>query len=126
MICIQSRALALVFGLWTFGAVASLANAQPEGRPEDSRVVENPPLLTIIRPAAARAQARAALPEGMPQPTAEAALDLNVAYTSGKIWNPAEQRYDNVNCAATRERASIPTLLMYHPRSPSFPVRRSG
>jgi FtsP/CotA-like multicopper oxidase with cupredoxin domain len=96
MICIQSPALALVFGLWTFGAVTSLANAQPEGRPEDSRVVENPPLLTIIRPAAARAQARAAVPEGMPQPTAEAALDLNVAYTSGKIWNPAEQRYDNV------------------------------
>jgi L-ascorbate oxidase len=68
-------------------AVTSVTHAQPE----HSRVVENPPLLDIIREVRPRAA-----PKGMAAPATETALDLNVIYTNGKIWNPAEQRYDAV------------------------------
>jgi L-ascorbate oxidase len=74
-------------------ACLPFAKAQPE---EQSRVVENPPLLKITRKAAPQPNILFTLPEGTPPPPAEAVLDLNVVYTNGKIWNPAEQRYDQV------------------------------
>jgi FtsP/CotA-like multicopper oxidase with cupredoxin domain len=93
---IRTPLRALALSAFALCALASLVNAQPEDRLENNRVVENPPLLEIIRPARPREEARMAAPEGVPAPAAEAALDLNVTYTNGKIWNPAEQRYDAV------------------------------
>jgi FtsP/CotA-like multicopper oxidase with cupredoxin domain len=63
-------------------------------QPAVERVVEDPPHLKLQykqAPQGLRLQA------GAPAPAAEASLDLDVVYTDGRIWNPAEGRYDAVH-----------------------------
>ncbi len=86
------RALAL--------AVPALACHSPlvQAQAQSQRVVANPPLLELqFRPAPGEplTPLRAAAP-GAPVAAHEASLDLNVVYTNGRIWNPAEGRYDAV------------------------------
>ena len=83
-----------------------LFNAQPVAAQADtSRIVSNPPLLELKRKtvpglplkaapgAALEAAPGAAIPA---QLSKEASLDLNVVYTDGQIWNPAQRRNDAV------------------------------
>ncbi|SOD41087.1 multicopper oxidase family protein [Nitrosovibrio sp. Nv4] len=93
-------------------AFTSVANAQLE----HSRVVENPPLLNIIRQAQPRA-----VPKGMPVPATETALDLNVTYTDGKIWNPAEHRYDAVKLRSYQGKGVNPDAPYVSPTISIFP-----
>lgn len=93
-------------------AFTSVANAQLE----HSRVVENPPLLNIIRQPRPRTVAK-----GMPLPATETALDLNVTYTSGKIWNPAEQRYDAVKLRSYQGKGVNPDAPYVSPTISIFP-----
>ena len=88
------------------------ANAQLE----HSRVVENPPLLDIIR----QAQPRSIL-KGVPAPAIETALNLNVTYTNGKIWNPAEQRYDAVKLRSYQGKGVNPDTPYVSPTISIFP-----
>jgi L-ascorbate oxidase len=58
---------------------------------EPERTLANPPLLAMRR-------GPLPMPAGLAPPAAagEAVLDLDVVYTEGRIWNPAEGRYDAV------------------------------
>ena len=113
MMCMRFPTFALAaLALWTF---ASLVNAQIDERVGDSREIENPPLLKIIRPIAPQPHALAAIPKDMIQPTAEAALDLEVTYTSNKIWNPAEQRYDKVKLRSYQGKGIDPSAPYVSP-----------
>src|SRR5260370_3025112 len=76
-------------GMWV---CAQLVFAQPK----ESNGVENPPLLKVVRAARPQRNLLSVLPEGALPPSPEAVLDLNVEYTNGKLWNPAERRYDQV------------------------------
>jgi FtsP/CotA-like multicopper oxidase with cupredoxin domain len=70
----------------------ALPLAHARAQPPLERVVSDPPRLAPAGPAL-RAVAGAA-------PTAaagEVAFDLSIAYTQGRIWNPAEGRYDAVH-----------------------------
>ena len=80
---------AALFLLVAFGGNAAIAQS------ETQRVAENPPLLQLKRkPAQALLQAA---PPGTRAPQSrEASLDLNVVYTSGQLWNPAERKFDSV------------------------------
>jgi L-ascorbate oxidase len=75
--------------LMAFGGNA--AQAQTEAQ----RVADNPPLLQLKRKPA-QAALRAAPPGTRAEESREASLDLNVVYTSGQLWNPAERRFDAV------------------------------
>jgi L-ascorbate oxidase len=70
-------------------AVAQSAAASAE------RIIENPPKLELVRKAT-RSLLKSTMPRAATPSADEAALDLNVVYTTGKIWNPASQRYDTV------------------------------
>ncbi len=102
--------------LWVFSSL-TLAHAQQDT--EDDRVVENPPLLEIARPARPGPEARAAAPGRLPEtpaePLAESSLDLNVIYTSGTIWNPAEQRYDKVKLRSYQGKEVNPGIPYVSP-----------
>ncbi|SFN24343.1 Multicopper oxidase with three cupredoxin domains (includes cell division protein FtsP and spore coat protein CotA) [Nitrosospira briensis] len=83
---------------------------------EHSRTVENPPLLDVIR----QAQPRSIL-KGVPAPAIETALNLNVTYTNGKIWNPAEQRYDAVKLRSYQGKGVNPDTPYVSPTISIFP-----
>ena len=87
------------FPLLAPGAIAILlimtsAEWRSEVQTQIDHVVTNPPLLNDVgRTQAPLLLGRSALPASL----SEAALDLNVVYTAGQIWNPATDRYDRVN-----------------------------
>ncbi|SFW26047.1 multicopper oxidase family protein [Nitrosovibrio sp. Nv17] len=96
------RIMLPLFMLLAASAQATAVRAQSADPADGERVAENPPLLEIVRPAARTQPAHAAV-EAAPAEVAppgqlqlEAELDLRVAYTDGRIWNPAAQRHDRV------------------------------
>ncbi len=74
-------------------ALALLAAQPATAQVDSTRTVANPPLLELRYKAAPGAQP---LRAGAQAVSNEASLDLNVVYTDGRIWNPAEGRYDQV------------------------------
>lgn len=78
-----------------------------------SRRVDNPPLLELKRKALRSPGMLAARQATQPALSHEASLDLNVVYTDGKIWNPAEQRFDQVHLRSyqgTRMNPNVPFI----------------
>ncbi|WCM90284.1 multicopper oxidase family protein [Acidovorax sp. NCPPB 3576] len=75
-------------------ALACIVALPAQAQSDTLRQVSNPPLLELQRKAPRRLQL-AASPATRTVPH-EASLDLNVVYTDGKLWNPAEQRFDKV------------------------------
>jgi L-ascorbate oxidase len=59
-----------------------------------ARSVRNPPLLEPKRPI--HPGLLAAMKKDAPAPAGETLLDLRVAYTDGRMWNPAEARFEKV------------------------------
>lgn len=74
--------------LLALGGNAALAQSEAQ------RVVDNPPLLQLKRKPVG--PLLRSTPPGSAQQPREASLDLNVVYTSGQLWNPAERRFDAV------------------------------
>ncbi len=60
---------------------------------ENRQVFQNPPLLQLVK----KDKPLLAGTDQIPKASHEKFLDLNITYTRGKIWNPAVQRYDQVN-----------------------------
>lgn len=60
------------------------------------RILEDPPLLEILRKAAPELAEAPGAEAQVLAPSGEAVLDLNIVYTSSRLWNPAELRYDPV------------------------------
>jgi FtsP/CotA-like multicopper oxidase with cupredoxin domain len=80
-------------------AAAPFAARTAAAQSEAPRVVTDPPRLEMKRVLAPAARLRSG-PQAMAaplEPSDDASLDLNIVYTKGKIWNPATQRYDDVN-----------------------------
>lgn len=77
-----------------FCALAAVGSNAAQAQAETQRVVENPPLLELK--SRVRGALLKALPPGASRPAAESSLDLNVVYTDGQIWNPADRRFDKV------------------------------
>jgi L-ascorbate oxidase len=74
-------------------AMGALASAQGQER----RIISNPPLLELKRAAPRSLSPLRAAPFSAPlQLSNEASLDLNVIYTTGRIYNPATAGYDQV------------------------------
>lgn len=73
-------------------ALCALAvSMQGPARAQDQEVVANPPLLELKRKLAPRLKSGA-----QAQPSREASINLNVVYTTGKLWDPAARRFDEV------------------------------
>jgi len=85
---------AALCALALLGGNAALAQTQTQVQTDIQRVADNPPLLQLRRKPL-MATLRAA-PAAAAQDSREALLDLNVVYTSGHLWNPAERRLDAV------------------------------
>ena len=118
MIRVPFRALALAtLAMW---ACVPLASAQLI----QSRVAENPPLLETSRKGAPQPNILFSLPTGTPTLPTEAVLDLNVIYTNGKIWNPAEQRYDHVKLRSYQGKGVDPDAPYVSPTIEIFPGER--
>lgn len=88
MITVQTSRFDWRLALCALAMVAQWAAAQ-ESAP---RLLANPPLLELRRPAPAGLTAA----PGLQGPSHEVSLDLNVVYTNGRIWNPSVQRFDPV------------------------------
>jgi FtsP/CotA-like multicopper oxidase with cupredoxin domain len=82
------RASGSVVALLFLGAVPF---AHALAQPPDREVADPPRLRSASTPSPLLA---AAAPRA---PASEVALDLHIAYTDGRIWNPAEGRYDAVH-----------------------------
>jgi L-ascorbate oxidase len=81
-------------GVIAIGLILTAAEWRSEVQSQIDRVVTNPPRLNDVgRSMTPLLLGRSALPSH----SSEVALDLNVAYTVGQIWNPATDRYDRVN-----------------------------
>lgn len=79
----------------TVGTRALPAGLLAAGSVQPPCVINDPPPLELKRkPLSSRL--RTTQHELLAAPN-EVALDLNVIYTAGKIWNPGTQRYDRVN-----------------------------
>ncbi len=74
--------------------IAVLLGAAPAFAQNSSQVFANPPVLKQRAPAASPALSAAV---SAAPPGSRRDYDLNVAYTKNKIWNPATQRFDQVN-----------------------------
>jgi FtsP/CotA-like multicopper oxidase with cupredoxin domain len=78
-------------------ALALLAAQAAPAQSDATRAFANPPLLELNYKASPGLQpARAGVAARAPAVPNEASLDLNVVYTDGRIWNPAEGRHDLV------------------------------
>jgi L-ascorbate oxidase len=90
-------------------ALAGPARAQSA----PSRVVANPPLLNDIGKAApSSASSPTAL---VSSPSNEVALDLNLVYMDGQVWNPATNRFDLVRARSYQGTGVDPGGLIISP-----------
>jgi L-ascorbate oxidase len=81
--------------IFSWSALAQTKAPDPVPDADASRVFDNPPKLDMVRKAT-RSPLLSAMPRAAtPSPT-EATLDLNIVYTEGQLWNPANQRFDKV------------------------------
>jgi L-ascorbate oxidase len=102
------------FWHWALAVVLLPALAGPaSAQSEQPRVVVNPPLLNDIGKA---------VPSSVSSPTAlvsspsnEVALDLNLVYMDGQIWNPATNRYDLVRTRSYQGTGVDPGGLIISP-----------
>lgn len=79
--------------------VAMLGASAVAGAQQDPvRIADNPPVLNVTGKIAPAPTLLTATPPGaaVPSGAGETALNLNVMYTDGQIWNPSTGRYDRV------------------------------
>jgi L-ascorbate oxidase len=89
-----NRSSRFAAGVIAIGLVLTSAEWRSEVQTQAERVVTNPPLLNVV----GKAMPPQLFGRGpITSYASETALDLNVAYTYGQIWNPAANRYDRVN-----------------------------
>ena len=101
--------VSFVLSCWTPLAVAQ----------EAERVVKEPPLLTAIRE-------KATTLIGPSGAAGEKALELNIVYTNGTLWNPATHTDDQVRLRSYQVRTSIRTRRSSRPGLKSYPATRSA
>jgi L-ascorbate oxidase len=79
--------------------------------------VADPPKLELVR----KAPRVGTLETGAPSISDEARLDLNVVYTTGKLWNPATQVFDNVELRSYQGTRVDPEVPFISPTLDIFP-----
>ena len=114
------RAVALLSVFLFVGSVSA--------QPQPLRVFQNPPLLNSSGKVADSLSALSIQFHGTPQQAGmkETELDLNVMYTTGKIWNPAENHYDQVRLRSyqgTQVNPNVPYVSPTIEVSPGDTVR---
>jgi FtsP/CotA-like multicopper oxidase with cupredoxin domain len=82
---------------------------------QTNAVVRDPPVLGIARAAPAASMLGAAPGQAVPAVGGEAVLDLDVAYTTSRIWNPALQRFDPVRLRSYQGRGMDPSAPYVSP-----------
>lgn len=114
----SSRLRALLALLSMFVAARAVAAQQ-----EPARVFQNPPTLNATGKVTPTVSVLTATPPGAVQPTnaGETALNLNVVYTNGKIWNPADNRYDQVRLRSYQGTQVDPDAPYVSPSIEVFP-----
>lgn len=93
---------------------------------EEARVIKNPPMLELNRKLT-----RSPLLGDVERVTIDvpnqASLDLNVVYTTGRIWNPPTQRYDTVELRSYQRNkapeANAPFVSPYLEINPGDTIR---
>ncbi|GKT26990.1 multicopper oxidase domain-containing protein [Acidovorax sp. SUPP3334] len=95
-------------------ALACFAALPAQAQTDTARGVKNPPLLELQRkpPRTLRLSASQATRAPVSH---EASLDLNVVYTDGKLWNPAEQRFDKVHLRSYQDTRVDPKAPFVSP-----------
>ena len=78
-----------------FGALALFTAQVLRAELADAHIVTNPPLLELKRNIPSTTELTQ-LQGAAKFDSHEASLELNVVYTDGKLWNPAERRFDKV------------------------------
>lgn len=92
-------------------------------RQEPARVVENPPTLNVTGRVPPPAVPLTSVPPGAVRPASggETSLTLNVVYTNGKIWNPADNRYNDVRLRSYQGTRVDPDAPFVSPSIEAFP-----
>lgn len=100
--------------------VSTLAGAAQQ---EPDRPLRNPPRLNDTGKIVPKASVMTTTPAGAVQPTSagETALNLNVVYTAGRIWNPAQSRYDQVRLRSYQGAQVDPAAPYVSPSIEVFP-----
>jgi L-ascorbate oxidase len=112
----------------SLGLVLAVVSCLPIGAAaaqEEERSVENPPLLNLRRVTAAAAPGALETADAAGK-TGEEVLDLNVVYTSSRLWNPAELRFDALKLRSYQGKGVDPKAPYVSPRlevSPGDTIR---